>query len=276
MKPSELKTKVETITPAMAEHYLTGNVSNRPVKSRTVDFYASEMSRGKWELNGEPIIIARSRAILNGQHRLLAVLKSGATIKSLVVEGVDDDSFATIDQGTARTGGDILSIAGVTNANKVSSAISKYNALKRSFILFEFTSMDRGIKLSKSDILNEYNRDPNFWDTIVSVGYQCYDGKRLFSPSAITGTMAYLILEKRHNRDVVFSFYRQLSGSDKVMNNTITLLVNKIVDASLRGYKLAPRYKTALLIKTFNAYLVGKQYKTLSYNEEIEKYPTFL
>lgn len=277
MRDSSIKTEVKTINPALAEELLKNNVFNRTVHKKTVNFYASQMRRGQWELNGEPIIIAKSGRVLDGQHRLYAVIESNTTIKTLMIYGVEDRTFDTINQGKPRSGGDVLSIAGVPNARRASSIISVYNRMKtRSEVLIKGSNHDKELGFSKRDILNMYKSNPIFWENITKLSSTLYSTKRLFSLSEMGGTMAYLILEKNHPEEKIFSFFKQLVGDEEVRNNTINLLSDRIVNASLRGMKIESKHKTALLIKTFNAYLVGREYKSLYYNESTEDYPTYL
>ena len=97
---------VELITPEMAEELIKRNTNNfRKPDSRTVAAYAKEMSLGEWKLNGDTIKIDYQDGvpvIVDGQHRLMAVIKSGVPIKSIVVRGVNDDGL-TVDRGRKRT-----------------------------------------------------------------------------------------------------------------------------------------------------------------------------
>ena len=54
-----MKTKIEFITPKLAEKLLSKNCINRPVKKTTVDYYSDIIKRGQWELNGESIKISK-------------------------------------------------------------------------------------------------------------------------------------------------------------------------------------------------------------------------
>lgn len=74
---AKLQGKVETITPDMAREYLKSNSMNRPLNDRTVNLYAQEMRTGNWKLNGEAICFGKNGALLNGLHRLYAIVKSG-------------------------------------------------------------------------------------------------------------------------------------------------------------------------------------------------------
>lgn len=100
--------EVVNITPAVAAAWLEANKSNRPVRRKHVSFLADEIKRGNWKVNGQAIIIAENEDILDGQHRLLAVIESGKAIDTLVIYGVEREAFSTIDTGAVRTSSDAL------------------------------------------------------------------------------------------------------------------------------------------------------------------------
>lgn len=101
------------ITPDLAQYYLTFNRVNRAVKQNSVDEYADEMMRGEWAENGESIKFSKTQCLLDGQHRLLAIIKSGVTLHMLVVFGMEDDSRTKIDNGEARKATDTLTYQGL-------------------------------------------------------------------------------------------------------------------------------------------------------------------
>jgi hypothetical protein len=82
------------------------------------------MQRGEWELNGETIKIADDGTLLDGQHRLEAVLHSGATIESVVVRGLPMIAQDTIDTGRRRRLADVLSLEGYPDANALAAALN--------------------------------------------------------------------------------------------------------------------------------------------------------
>lgn len=114
-----------TITPEMAAEILKCNTNNRHVHQKKVKELAELMRDGRFRLNGETIIVSRSGRLVDGQHRLLACVMSGVSIKVFVVM-IDEDHFDTIDIGVKRTPGDILSIANFSSANVLASAIKNY------------------------------------------------------------------------------------------------------------------------------------------------------
>jgi hypothetical protein len=100
--------EVVTITPAEATNWLRCNMHNRPVRKRHVEFLAGEIKNGNWQINGQAIVIAEDEQVLDGQHRLLAIIEAGIPIKSMVVYGISAAAFSTIDTGAVRSSADAL------------------------------------------------------------------------------------------------------------------------------------------------------------------------
>jgi len=85
--------------------------------------YVSAMIEGEWLYNGEAIKFDRDGRLVDGQHRLEAVVKANKPIAFLVIRGLDPEVFKTIDTGKKRSAGDVLAIKGVKNPNAVGAAM---------------------------------------------------------------------------------------------------------------------------------------------------------
>ena len=102
--------KTLLMTPERAEAILKMNTRNRKISQNLVAAYATDMAKGNWNENTASTIAIGSDGILcDGQHRLLAVIKSGKTIRMNVVTGVDPKGI--YDQNRARSTSDQLAIA---------------------------------------------------------------------------------------------------------------------------------------------------------------------
>lgn len=119
-----IHSKVETIGPEQAHAYIERMVCNRVVSAANVARLAEAMRRGEWDLNGEPIILDKNGLLLDGQHRLLAVIESGVSIQALVVRGVEKSAFDSIDTGKARTASDICSMLNLPFSSGYGAALS--------------------------------------------------------------------------------------------------------------------------------------------------------
>jgi hypothetical protein len=110
VRDNKAYTQVEEITPEIARRYFEANGPNRHISDVKVDSYARDILAGRWKVNGESIKFSKAGRLLDGQHRLLAVIKSGRPVQMMVTYGLDDDTMDTIDRGRPRSIGDLLSI----------------------------------------------------------------------------------------------------------------------------------------------------------------------
>jgi hypothetical protein len=120
-----METKITQVTPGMAQKWLSeSNVHNRPLYEKTVESYAADMKRGFWALNNQGIGFDEKGTLIDGQHRLQAIVNSGATVPMLIVRGLSENfhdghlTQETVDQGKPRMAGDILTLTrGLKYAN---------------------------------------------------------------------------------------------------------------------------------------------------------------
>lgn len=104
------------ITPEVAQRILQHNPENRKiVKAGLVD-RIRDIIEGRYELNGQTIILTRQGELNDGQHRLWATLLCGSTIRTNVFFGAERDTRLTIDTGKVRTGETRFSFLGIPNA----------------------------------------------------------------------------------------------------------------------------------------------------------------
>ena len=103
--------RVEYITPQIAEAYLERNMNNRALSSRQVSKYAFAMTAGDWQLS-DPIKFDTYGRLIDGQHRLAAIVQSGVTVAMFVARGLDSSAQDVIDTGRARTAADALRMHG--------------------------------------------------------------------------------------------------------------------------------------------------------------------
>ncbi len=111
------------ITPPIATEWLETRGNNRKVLQGTVDRYACDMKEGRWLFNGAPIQFDEEGKLLNGQHRLWAIIESGVAIEAVVQWGIPRDTQATIDAGAKWQSKDVLYMQGEKNTNLLSATL---------------------------------------------------------------------------------------------------------------------------------------------------------
>jgi hypothetical protein len=114
-------TQVVDVTPALAAEWLKLNSGNRPISKSNLQSIVNDMRAGHWNLTHQGIAFDQSGALIDGQHRLLAVVQTGLTVKMLVCYGADRATFSCIDGGRKRTAADAVAIRGIENANAVAA-----------------------------------------------------------------------------------------------------------------------------------------------------------
>lgn len=110
------------ITPQMAADILKSNESNRPFSKSLAKKYAKQMSKGEWYVTGQGISLASDGQVLDGQHRLQAVIEYNSPVKMMIAHNCDKESFTVLDTGRGRNATDVLKIAGCDTHTKIISA----------------------------------------------------------------------------------------------------------------------------------------------------------
>lgn len=117
------------VTPALAQRWLRNNFRNRPVSDDVVTSYARDMAAGQWVATHQGIAFNDRDELIDGQHRLLAVVKSGRTIRMMVtfglpskINGKEMTTMDCVDRGRTRSVADQLKIQhGLNNGGQIAA-----------------------------------------------------------------------------------------------------------------------------------------------------------
>ncbi len=93
------------VTPEIAYEWLTKNYhQNRPIKPSHVAYLADEMRAGRW-LSDHPdaILFDEDGEMIEGQHRITAVVESECTVMMRVETGVQKSLYPYLDSGLVRS-----------------------------------------------------------------------------------------------------------------------------------------------------------------------------
>ena len=123
--------RVLSISPAKARVLVKHRNHQRRTSLRTVRRFTKSMQDGRWRLTGATISvwidtdgewgIPNQWYVLNGMHRLLALIEADVTLQFLVVFEPTNDVFGTYDTGLTRTAGQIMGLAiGFENSQAIS------------------------------------------------------------------------------------------------------------------------------------------------------------
>ena len=94
---------IVTVTPELAREWLKHNNFNRPLKPRLVDKYARQILEGHWQRNHQGVAFDGNGILIDGQHRLYAVIKTGQSVRMLVFLNETQMAHESIDNGKIRS-----------------------------------------------------------------------------------------------------------------------------------------------------------------------------
>jgi hypothetical protein len=113
---------VVSVTPEIAARWLSKNLRNRNVRAAVVDSYARDMKAGRWQITGEAVKFATTGELIDGQHRLHAVIKAETPVMLFVVRGLTPSAQDVMDTGSKRAASDMLALNGHKNATVTAAA----------------------------------------------------------------------------------------------------------------------------------------------------------
>lgn len=117
----QMRLVVERITPEQAAKMLQKNIEgNRKLRPSVVKALANDIKTGDWKVTHQGLAISTSGVLLDGQHRLQAIIQSGVPADLAVIYGCPDESFDVIDSGLSRSVADRLMV------NRGVVAVSKF------------------------------------------------------------------------------------------------------------------------------------------------------
>jgi len=271
-KETDLTVSMVYITPEIAKHYLSYNTKNRTKSDRNIKFLTEQMKKGLYIENGESIVFDKNMKLTDGQHRLMAIIKSGKSYHIPVVKGVAVKSMATYDTGKNRSSADVLSINGYKNANLLSTFIKmiyKYDTKgSKSSVA---SSYNRHEMLTNQQILN-YCKENYIWlNDIINKTRSIYN-KSDFKVLSKTNFcyIVYMIGGKNPNA-LVYEFMKNVFGIARTQDTATSYLYSKLYKAKINKEPLGFYWIMGMCIKAWNYFIDGNpSVRFFKFNSEQE------
>lgn len=108
--------RVIEVTPELAAKWLEGNTHNRALRPAAVERYAADMLAGRWGLTHQGIAFDDNGVLLDGQHRLWAIIEANMSIKFRVFFNESPSARWFTDTGNPRKNVDVLALTGESGA----------------------------------------------------------------------------------------------------------------------------------------------------------------
>lgn len=259
-------TRIVNVTPKLAEKWLGRNTYNRHHRSHVVALYARDMAAGAWQLNGETIKFATDGTLLDGQHRLLAVVESGATVSMLVVEGLPTEAQDTVDVGSKRTAADQLALHGEQYGVALASITRRAIAWQRSGCREMPRRGSSGQSATNHELFVAIEQDPS-----LRLAARFASDNKTALPNSLLG-FSWWVLVRIDADDAEEFFFGLIHGEELVRDNPVLHLRDKLAELRAATARTPDHVLVALVFKAWNVFRLRGQMKSLRYSSN-ERFP---
>lgn len=272
-----IEVKMMSVTPQMAQSWLSNNHYNRKVNSGNVRKMVEDMVNDNWKQCIEPIAFDTQGNLCNGQHRLLALIKANKTHNFVIVNNLNKADFATMDIGYKRTSADALTVLGIKYAKVKANIIKKVFGLRSGKWVAtsggdtNFTASGKGGAIQVRTA-NEYNSNKKMYDAIIPYFY-AFDKAHFRKSTSLTTTDICGIMIYLYENGVSFEetnkFFSHILNIIE-NNETRNVVAEKLFETLNRytmnyknniGQKLSPKHTQSLVAKGWNMYKNGETMK---------------
>jgi hypothetical protein len=219
---------LETITPEIAKEMLAKNTRNRTMNANRVSAMSSVMKSGKWPLTHQGIAISETGVLLDGQHRLSAIVMAKVSIGMYVTRGLPEESIEAIDIGEIRRAHHVLAIA-----DGVKLTGNERSALVAAWLLATHGTMTRTGRTTIHALREAVKEHGESVRAIVGIIGGAHDR---IANAAVMGTLVIAHRTKPRQAEEFSKLYR--SGANLSENHPALVLRNFVVArASNAGHK---------------------------------------
>lgn len=251
-----MRSKVQSITPKKAAEYLEVNTANRPLSRSTVKAFAEAMARGDWMVTHQGIAFSSAGTLVDGQHRLAAVVEADIPVEMTVFTDVNDETFDVLDTGKRRNASDVLALEG-------EKSVTMLAAMVRTVWLYEnrpdLTWSGGSAAVTNHQIVSTLADHPGLRDFIV-VGDQLAAAIGMIKSAA--GAASYLIAQTNPKADLNAWFEGVTEGAG-LPKGDARLMLRRVMFNMTRKREGQPKRRrdtrehVGLYFKAFNSWATG-------------------
>lgn len=240
--------ELKDITPEYADELLAKLHHNfRTVRWSTVDAYARDMKKGKWRVTGESVKISPTGELVDGQHRLRAVVKSGRTVKMFVAHGIDADAEKVLDTGVRRSTADMLMMEGYKNAIHVAGAARLAMLFKTGDV---GESKRRSIRITNAEVMEFLDVNPDLMDAVtMGVHYR----RTIDLPPSTLSVMWWILVQV--DSDACEEFFASLANhTTNGEGDPRNALIQRLTSARRINERISQEAQISLTFRAWNAW----------------------
>lgn len=261
-----MKAEVIKITPELAENFLRFNKNNRKISEKRLKLYVDEMKGGRWQENGESIIIDSNGNIKDGQHRLKAIVSTKQSYNFVVVRDVHPSVMKTIDTGKNRSLSDVLHLNNFKYAPLLASTARKIYLFKKGTNL-------KSIDFSNSIGFEFVSDNEEMLYSVITPGEAIYKKQPYKILNASQISFFLYVVSGGYPNETHIDFLKHLIGVRVKESNSASWLFKKILNARNNKELMNEKWLTGMVIKAWNNFVDGDPaIRSMSFNVDAD-YP---
>lgn len=274
---------IELVTPETARKYVSANIANRDIRPDRVVGHAAIMRRGDWKLTSNGVSFDTNGRLIDGQHRLIAVIVSGSPAWLVVVRGLEPESQDVMDTNLPRKLSDALKLRGEKNWNVLSAALRWSWRLDFIEATGDVHYGSLGLRPNTPQMIRYLDENPAIRECVrrvSNVAHQIPVRQPLFS--ALWLKMSYIDEELAGVFVDMLATGLEVSGDDPephpiaVRNPIYSLRRVLTLDRLNHNIKMPDYREAALISKAWNLWIDGNEKQTLTWKYgpgQKEKFP---
>lgn len=274
------------ITPELAEVMLASAIDNdrKENKLNTKKIERCVMDNTFYDdVCGNQIGFDKNGNLIDGKHRLLAILNSGKTVTMKVEVGCEHPEY--VDCGKSRTVKDQLGYFDLDKSDIDNYAPAIKNIM---YIRDKKSPTNTGMRLDTSYTIRDLKEFmENNMDKLEHIdglyrkmlseqkGMLAYRYKNRFERSIFIAYMYHLIYDKNHSEDRVYRFFKELRSTQSSKDKHIEMARNIFLYNSTQGKDkfYTPSEVHNLIVRYFNDY-IGCEKTAKDYRRGLSRYRT--
>lgn len=251
-----IETEEVEISPADAEAILANQAINRKVDRSTVAKYASDMLAGRWLL-AAPLMFDDAGKLIDGQHRLRAVVAGGIAVRFLVLRGFGRVVQEVIDTGRVRRASTFFELDQLPNATLLAGVARLLEATDGA--PDRFTDGTNRTVVTNGGILARGRSDELLQRVVAEVAGPLRTAGKLCGSPANVGWLVYRLRKHAANQDKAWHFTSQLAGAEVApAGSPVQVWWQNVTRAVGSTRPLSPHVRLRLLVRTWNAFQAGR------------------
>lgn len=249
IKTRGVTAELTEVDATLAKHWLGTQEFNRNLRRGAVTAMAGDMLAGRWKFDGAPIRFDQHGHLIDGQHRLSAVIESNTSQEFLVIDGISAEAQIIMDSGAKRTAADQFHMTQHSNSTARAAAIRLLLRVADGSIL----GNNRAV--TTMEVVGFNNTHQHEMDLALSLSLPTR--RMVQSTMAVSTSAAYLALNSRLEAARDF-FGAVTSGANLPPGSPILALIQGINGRKARQVKMSQCEELYYWVQAFNKWRGGK------------------